>query len=84
MTAALRNQLAALSVPEKLNVIAFVTEAIDSEINTRVIPDWHGEELASRRREIHEGKGGFLPLDEAWTEIDAQINDHRNRQSRPA
>jgi post-segregation antitoxin (ccd killing protein) len=83
MTAALRNQLAELSVAEKLNVIAFVTEAIDSEINTHALPEWHGEELASRRRDIQDGKGGFLPLDKAWAEIDAQIHDHRSRQARP-
>lgn len=62
------NQLSSLSPAEKMELIEFLWEDLDSSSATIPLPDWVDEEAARRRKEmIDQGVG--LSHNETWQRI---------------
>jgi putative addiction module component (TIGR02574 family) len=62
-----------MTVAEKLQLMEVLWDDLSHNAEDIPTPAWHGEVLADRQREIDEGKGKFLPLDEFRQDLDREI-----------
>jgi hypothetical protein len=62
-----------MTTADKLAVMELLWDDLSRTAEDIPTPAWHGEVLADRQREIDEGKGKFLPLEEFRQDIDREI-----------
>jgi hypothetical protein len=61
-----------MTVADKLAIMELIWDDLSRTAEDIPTPAWHGEVLADRQREIDEGKGEFLPLNEFRQDLDRE------------